>query len=320
MPETIGCDRGKVFLSETFVRACERLGISVQPSHPRTPTDNSVVERTFQSINTLFCQYVRGYVGRDVTRRGEAVEAEAVWSITQLQELFDEWVLHWQRRPHEGLLSPNTGRAVSPNEMYSLAVSAAGYLPLILTGADYIELLPAKWRTINDYGVRIDRRTYDDRALNPYRRQPSGVSARGSAWEVRYDPYDLTEVFIRSHHDSGWIRAAWTHLPMVTSPFADFTWRHARRLADTVRTGEATETETARALAELLDRAGTGPGTKVAARTRAATPHPLPADPAMVTDFDDEDDFDNDPNDSGEMATVIPFGIFDAAEEAQRWP
>ncbi|WP_433521291.1 hypothetical protein ACQPZ2_28590 [Nocardia pseudovaccinii] len=39
VPEVIGCDRGKVYLSETFIRSCETLGISLQPSHPRTPTD-----------------------------------------------------------------------------------------------------------------------------------------------------------------------------------------------------------------------------------------------------------------------------------------
>ncbi|MDV7246274.1 MULTISPECIES: Mu transposase C-terminal domain-containing protein [Rhodococcus] len=330
VPETIGCDRGKVFLSETFVRSCETLGISLQPSHPRTPTDDSVIERTFQSINTLFCQHVAGYTGRDVTRRGAAVESEAVWSLAQLQDLFDEWVIHWQRRPHEGLLSPDTGRACSPNEMYAVLVSAAGYLPLMLTGEDYLELLPSHWRTINDYGVRIDRRTYDDRALNPYRRQHSGVTARGGAWEVRYDPYDLTQVFVRNHHDGGWIRAAWTHLPMVSAPFADFTWRHARQIvADSGRTEEPVETAAARALADLLDRASAGPDTepaagtkadrKVAARTRAATPHRPSPEPVDLRELDDDDDFDEDGGDDGELGTVIPFGVFDAAAEAERW-
>ncbi|GGK35331.1 Mu transposase C-terminal domain-containing protein [Nocardia camponoti] len=329
VPEVIGCDRGKVFLSETFERSCERLGISVLPSHPRTPTDNPVIERTFQSINSLFCQYVCGYVGRDVTRRGATVEAEALWSLAQLQDLFDEWVMHWQRRPHEGLLSPDTARPVSPNEMYSVLVSAAGYLPLVLTGEDYVELLPAQWRTINDYGVRIDRRTYDDMALNPYRRQNSGVASRNGAWEVRYDPYDLSHVFIRNHREGGWIRAAWTHLPMVTAPFADFTWRHARRVvAESEPTGEPIETATARALADLLNRAGAGPGTgpeqsktdrKVAARTRAATPHLDQFAPVDLRDIDPDDDFDNSADD-GDLGTVIPFGVYDAAAEAERWP
>ena len=39
IPETINCDRGRVYLSETFLRACASLGISVQPARPYTGSD-----------------------------------------------------------------------------------------------------------------------------------------------------------------------------------------------------------------------------------------------------------------------------------------
>jgi Mu transposase, C-terminal len=86
-------------------------------------------------------------------------------------------------------------------------VETAGYAPVPLAADDYIELLPAVWRAINAYGVKIRRRTYDCKALNPYRRQHSGVNARKGLWEVHYDPYDITRVWVRNHHDSGWIQA-----------------------------------------------------------------------------------------------------------------
>jgi hypothetical protein len=41
VPETIACDRGKVFLSDTFLSACQTLGISVQPARALTPTDKA---------------------------------------------------------------------------------------------------------------------------------------------------------------------------------------------------------------------------------------------------------------------------------------
>lgn len=90
-PETIVIDHGKVFVSDTFTAACRTLGISVQPARPRTPTDKGVVERTFSSINTLFCQHVAGYVGSNPTRRGEDVHAS--WTIGELAELFAEWLV-----------------------------------------------------------------------------------------------------------------------------------------------------------------------------------------------------------------------------------
>jgi hypothetical protein len=48
IPETINCDRDRVYLSETFMRVGMSLGISVQPARPYTGSDKSIVERTFR--------------------------------------------------------------------------------------------------------------------------------------------------------------------------------------------------------------------------------------------------------------------------------
>jgi hypothetical protein len=68
IPDTVVIDHGKVFLSEVFLRAGDTLGISVQPAREQTGSDKAIMERTFESINTLFCQHVACYTGRDVTR------------------------------------------------------------------------------------------------------------------------------------------------------------------------------------------------------------------------------------------------------------
>lgn len=222
-----------------------RPGVPVRYLHPglrpagrlrakgqaRTPTDKSIVEATFNSINTLLVQHLAAYTGSNVTLRGDRVDAEAVWTVPQLQDLLDEWLISgWQCRPHSSLRDPYfPRRAMSPNDMYASLVAAVGYLPLTLTGEDYLELLPVKWQAINDYGIRISYRTYDSPDLGPWRRQHSGITAKKGRWEIHYDPYDLSQVFVRT--PAGWITVPWTHLPMVSAPFADFTWRHARRLA-----------------------------------------------------------------------------------------
>jgi len=258
VPDTIVIDGGKVFVSDTFTRACARLGVSVQNCRPGTPTDKGIVEATFAAINTLFCQHVAAYTGSNTTLRGSDVDA--VWTLPDLQDLLDEWLLcGWQARPHDALRDPYfPRRPVSPNDKYAALVAAAGYLPLTLTGEDYLELLPVAWRAINDYGIRIDYRTYDSPELGPWRRQHSGIAARRGLWEVHHDPYDLSQVFVRT--PDGWVTAPWTHLPMISAPFADFTWRHARKLAAARRPGR-----------HLRDRGGPGAG-------RAA--HPRPGRPA----------------------------------------
>jgi putative transposase len=63
VPGQVVIDHGRVFVSETFTRACERLGISIQPARKGTPTDKGVVEATFDAIKTLFAQQVAGFKG-----------------------------------------------------------------------------------------------------------------------------------------------------------------------------------------------------------------------------------------------------------------
>ena len=53
-----------------------------------------------------------------------------------------------------------------------------------LSGDDYVELLPATWRAVSSYGVKISNRVYDCPGLAPFRRQPSGVMRKRNLWEV----------------------------------------------------------------------------------------------------------------------------------------
>jgi len=319
VPDTIVIDGGKVFVSDTFTRACERLGISIQRARPRTPTDKAIVEASFGSINTLFCQHVAGYTGSNTTLRG--LDATGVWTLPELQDLFDEWLLVWQARPHDALRDPfMPRRALSPNEKYAALIAAAGYLPLTLSGEDYLELLPVQWRQINAYGIRIGYRTYDCPELGPWRLQHSGITARRGLWEVHYDPYDATQVFVRT--TDGWVTAPWTHLPMVAAPFAEFTWRYARRLAAEKGRDDTNETEVARVLDELLTRAEAGPVDKltdrITGRARVAGAAHRPPARADDTPSETPGTTGQDSRD-GPLVTVIPFGVFDADAEAEKW-
>jgi hypothetical protein len=333
VPDTVVIDHGKVFLSEVFLRAADTLGISVQPAHQQTPTDKAIVERTFESINTLFCQHVAGYTGRDVTRRGADVAERAVWTLPDLQELFDEWVIAgWQSRPHDGLRHPfNPAQAASPNDAYAALVAAAGYVPVALTGEDYIELLPADWRAIGDGGIQIDYRTYNSPELKLYARKNSGVTSRAGKWEVHYDPYDVSRIWVRNHHHGGWITAGWTHHSMVGQPFADFTWRASRKVAAQRGLDDTNEMAVAVVLAALLRRAEEGPGSgRALARTRTAQAMdnhlppelttaalagprlpepPLPADPAAGPGPVSEPEPAEQPQVL--VGEVVPFALFD---------
>ena len=255
VPDTIVIDHGSVFVSAAFRSACRHLGISIQPAHLGSGAEKGHIERYFGSVGSLFCQFASGYAGRSPDRRGRHVEDQPLWSMAELQELLDEWLIAcWLNRPHDGLRDPeHPGRAFTPNEKYSALVEAAGYVPVALGPDDYIELLPASWRAVNAYGIKLNRRSYDSEDLNPLRLQPSGVREKKNLWEVRHDPYDVSRVHVRG--PDGWITVFWKHLDRAPVPFGELAWDHASRSLGR----EATEEQIADAVAALLRRASAGP-------------------------------------------------------------
>ena len=147
VPETIVCDHGMVYLSQTFRNACRAMGISLQPSHPGSPWEKGTVETSFCRRHAV--RPVRRRLrARSVEHRGQRAEQAAAWSMAELQDLLDEWIVAgWQNRPHDGLRDPlMPGRALTPNEQYAALVETAGYIPVPLSEQDYIELLPVTWR------------------------------------------------------------------------------------------------------------------------------------------------------------------------------
>ncbi|MFD5415772.1 Mu transposase C-terminal domain-containing protein [Streptomyces nojiriensis] len=239
LPETIVVDRGKVFVSRAFTAACESLGISIQPAPPHAPTAKGIVERTFGTINALFCQRLPGYTGSDVTRRGPDTEKDACYSVTQLQDLLDEWLVHYHHRPHEGLWHPMMPRkALTPNQTWAALVAVAGYVPVPLTGRDYLELIPVRWQAITAAGIRIHHRTYDADLLAPHRGRSSPVAGRGGKWEIHYNPHDVRQVWVRLP-DGELTEIPWIHRDHVHRPFDERTWQHIRTQAIDGNHGDA---------------------------------------------------------------------------------
>ena len=132
VPETVVCDHGMVYLSRAFRAACRAMGVNFQPTHEGSPWEKGTVERTFASIASLFAQYVAGYVGRSVDRRGRHAEQDAVWSLVELQDLLDEWIVaHWQTPGVSGCRSPSCGRLFPTRRKPGSSACRCGCGPLL---------------------------------------------------------------------------------------------------------------------------------------------------------------------------------------------
>lgn len=263
VPETIVVDRGKIYLSQGFVAACETLGVNVQPAPPRQPQAKAVVERTFRAINDLFCQHVADHTGSNPQLRGSKTTAETRWTIPQLQDFLDEWITcGWQNRPHDGLRHPVLPKtALTPNQMWAALITISGYVPVPLSGADYLELLPVRWQPITERGIRLDYRTYNHDILDPHRSERSPVEAKDGKWEVHHNPHDARQIWVRLT-DGQLHEVPWIHRDHVHQPFNDSVWRHIQTEVEQRGDRDQHEADLADALDQLLRRTRSSAGTE----------------------------------------------------------
>ncbi|MFJ2607957.1 transposase [Streptomyces sp. NPDC087425] len=288
VPETVVVDQGKVFVSPATRAACESLGISLQPVPPANGPAKGHVERGFGSIGTEFCQWLPGFTGSHVGERGSRVEQEPLWTVSEVQALWEEFLVHWHHRPHEGLRHPlMPKKALTPNQMWAALLPVAGYVPVPLSAQDFVELLPVRWQPITDAGIRFDYRTYDDPCLNGHRGQGSGVASQKGLWEVHHNPYDPTRIWVRL--PEGFREVPWIHATSVSLPFTHHVWEHIRKVIERTGSREEHEGELALALDQFLKRAArkeklSAAERRAVAKSRASAPVPVPAGGLSVLD------------------------------------
>lgn len=255
--ETVVVDHGKIYLSEHLMAVCERLGISVQPARPLTPTDKAAVERFFRTLREGLLAALPGYKGPDIHSRGAAPEDCTYFFIDELEQVIREWITGiYHQRPHDGLVEPQVpGLELSPAEMFESGLARAGRLRVPAHPGLVFDFLPTAWRTIQHYGVEVNGLRYNGPALTPYRNRTSPFTgAHAGKWPVRFDPDDASKVYFCDPADHAWHELAWEHADEVGVPFSAETLAYARRIA----VAEGRHVDERRALAELLDRFDAG--------------------------------------------------------------
>ena len=255
--ETLVVDHGKIYLSEHLLAVCERLGISVQPARPLTPTDKAPCERFFRTLREGLLVALPGYKGPDVYSRGAEPEACAYFFIDELERIIREWTATiYHRRPHDGLIEPSApGVALSPVEMFEAGLARTGRLRIPTHPGLVFDFLPCAWRTIQHYGVEVHGLRYNGEALTPYRNRTSpftGVHA--GKWPIRFDPDDVSRVYFCDPVDNAWHTLVWEHAADIGVPFSAETLAYAKRLALVA----GRHVDERRALAELLERFDAG--------------------------------------------------------------
>ncbi|MGK4582085.1 helix-turn-helix domain-containing protein [Kitasatospora sp. HPMI-4] len=268
VPETLVVDHGKVYVSEHLTSVCRRMGISIQPARLRTGRDKGPVERFFRTIRENLLQALPGYKGPDIHSRGERPEDDAFFFLDELEAIIREWTaVVYHCRPHSGLLDPGLpGMRMSPAKMFEHGMARAGYIEAPRDPNLAFEFLQTKWRTIQHYGVEIDRRRYNGPALNAYRNLKSPYDGPvKNGWPFQVDPDDITRIYFRDPDSRRWHTLLWEHAQAAHMPLSEDALAFARKLA----VSKYRYPDDRLAVADLLERWNLGLGTTLAERRMA---------------------------------------------------
>lgn len=253
VPETIVVDHGKIYVGEHLTSTCKQMGISIQPARIRKGQDKGPLERFFRTVRQGFLQELPGYKGSDLYSRGVAPEREAFFFLDELEALLREWVATvFHRRPHDGV--GETGLwalGLSPAQMFEHGIARAGYIEAPRDPHLAYQFLRVEWRTIQHYGVEIDRRVYRGAVLVGYAGQRSPYPHRKYRWPIHVDPDDITRAyFFDVNNTRQWHVLVWTEASEWEGPMNEDGLAFARKLAK----AKYRHFDDRIALAELLER------------------------------------------------------------------
>ncbi|MFI6611922.1 integrase [Streptomyces sp. NPDC050507] len=292
-PKTVIVDNAKIFKAGQFKDACETLGIEVEPARERTADDKGIIERTNHSVKSGFSQFVAGYTGNRLDRRGKNVEHEPLLSLNELQDLWHEWVVtEWQTTRHEGLRSPFLPAMVlTPNQMYAAAVAAEG-APRPASPKENRKLLLRAQRVVTRDGIKIDNRTYVSSRIRDFKHRHTGIKGQGQRWPIYYNPYVPQRVWLYDHTVEAapgrdpWVPFDFKYQHLIHDAWTQYLWEQAALLIGEQDGREGTEEAIARAVDDLLDRARRGSGTSPAPAPAAAfVPQTLEITEAAVNPY-----------------------------------
>ena len=292
VPETLVLDRPATGVTPAVLAVCESLGISLETAPPQAGDARRGAART---LKTLAAQFTRHAAAVRPPTAEEGAEGGAYWSLPQLQDLLDEWILAaWHHRPQEQLSHPLLGRAsLAPQEMWEVLLGAAGMVPLPLGGQHYGELLPARRCALTESGIRLGGRRYDHACLDEHR-------GLGGRFEVHHHPHDIRQIFVRL--PDGLLHAVpWAQGEHALRPF-DETLRR--------RTGG------------VLARRGAAAGTGAQPGSDRTDPVPGAAQAQEEAAAADGTDSGAVPDTVGARGTAPGsggFGVYDAEAEARQW-
>lgn len=184
LPELTHVDNGADFHSRAFERGCQQHGIQIEYRPPATPRFGGHVERLMDTLMGRV-QALPGTTFSNVSARGDyKSETRAVLTFREFERILVLEVLG----PYHNEVHAALGR--TPASAWAEGVTGLALREPADAAALLLDFLPFEERAVRRDGVRLFNVLYQDGALVHL------VDAGGGRRRVKYDPRDLSAVFV----------------------------------------------------------------------------------------------------------------------------
>lgn len=206
-PTTIVMDRGSENTSKAVLSMCSRLGIDVVWAPPGAGYAKGFIE-SVQRSSDYVASLFDSYKGAEPTNHPRRAVEPAEFTRARLEAILWEWIeTVYRHHEHRGMLEadgPDAPR--TPAQAFNAYMQSGGYVELEPDPWAYLEFLHETTARVQDYGLRVGSRVYaspDTVDLRPYAQAGVGASVRDLP--VRYDPYDVSRIFVRHPATGDWL-------------------------------------------------------------------------------------------------------------------
>ncbi|MAG93696.1 MAG: hypothetical protein CMJ48_08100 [Planctomycetaceae bacterium] len=222
LPEKLVCDRGADLTSNDLEQAAFQLGIELDFNPPRTPHFKGTVESFFDTLNDQLLSGLPGRTFRSWERRadydpdtGPLIPYDALMEIVHMH-LVDVYAI--SRHP------------TAPHSRQEVWQAGALEFPPCLPGSPeelVILLARSAERTLSSRGIELAGMHYLSDELMALRGDLAAANLAGNRLQLRYNPWDLGEVWVLDPITRTYLRVAAVDPVMVG--MTEYQWRVLKR-------------------------------------------------------------------------------------------
>lgn len=197
-PTVIYTDNASEFEAKHFLMACEVNGIEARKRPKGAPNFAGHIESLFRNFLQKVHELEGSRFANWVKRMEYDTTGRAIMTIQEFRRWFTIFITkYYHQKSHSGLAD------LPPIKAWENGIIGTGDKPGIgIPDREVdefklrLDFLPGIERTVQDYGIAIERRKYSDTVLRRWVGAPDPEDAgKVRKFVVKYDPFDMSEVY-----------------------------------------------------------------------------------------------------------------------------